>query len=343
MFNDSNFLQDFFLQIANQNQQQHFVFIVAKPFSTTQKNITTIVVKQPVSNMLALRFFYDIKLPIILKKYKPNILVQLNGFCSLSTSIPQLLLLLNTTQPISKKRITKATHIITNALATKNNIAESYQIDTNKIDVVYGAAQPLFKPLNADEILQTKDGFADGREYFLFVSDKDSSNNIINVLKAFSLFKKWQRSNMKLVVVGGLDENIAIKIATYKYKDDVVLLGNVAATILPKIMASAYCVLYPTLTENFAIPILEAMQSGVPIIASNLSGIKEVGGNAIFYINPNSSDEMAEQMQLIYKDEILRSKLIKDGLLQVTKFNHINTAILIDKVIAKFSHPNVSD
>lgn len=151
-----------------------------------------------------------------------------------------------------------------------------------------------------------------------------NDDNLMNVLKAFSLFKKWQHSNMKLLVVGSLTEQkntIADKLKTYKYRDDVVLLNSVDEITLAKLTASSYCVLYLSFLENFAVPIIEAMQSGVPVIASNVSSMKEVGGDIALYANPNSSDEIAEQMQLIYRDEILRSKLIKDGLQQATQFS----------------------
>ena len=164
---------------------------------------------------------------------------------------------------------------------------------------------------------------------FLVVANTLSTAHFIDILKAFSLFKKWQQSNMKLLIAAGVNttkKDVAEKKNTYKYKDDVVLLANDDEAILAKIMAAAYCVLYPQVSVDFNTPIVEALQVGVPVIATNDSNIKELAAEAAIYINANSPEALAEKMQLIYKDEILRSKLINTGLLQAKKFNW-NTAI----------------
>ena len=116
-------------------------------------------------NALALKYFYEIKLPLLLKKHQPDILIQMNEWCSLASSIPQLLVLKELPTK-NLKHIVKAKHIITTSQHIKKELIEKHKVEDNKIDVVYAAAKPIFKPLHFEQILQTKDGFADGREYF---------------------------------------------------------------------------------------------------------------------------------------------------------------------------------
>jgi glycosyltransferase involved in cell wall biosynthesis len=138
------------------------------------------------------------------------------------------------------------------------------------------------------------------------------------------MFKKWQYSNMKLLIEGSLiykNEDFVNKIKTYKYRDDVLLLGSLSKTQIATITASAYCVLYTPKASGFVSPIIAAMQSGVPIITMNNIGMQETGGNIPLYSNSNQPEDIAEQMQLIYKDENLRTNLMQKGVEQASKFS----------------------
>jgi glycosyltransferase involved in cell wall biosynthesis len=343
----ASFVLEIFKRIANQQPQHQFVFIFDRRVLTDfgfAKNITSVVISPKVKDIVSSKYWYDIKLPFGLMKYKPDLLVQTTGFCSLTTSIPQLLILQDLAfkhypnhiaqnqlayyKYFTQKFIDKSKHIITLSCFSKKDIESSYNVEHNKIGVVHSAARPIFKPLDYNEIEQVKDGYADGRAYFLFVGGFHPRKNLMNVLKAFSLFKKWQRSNMKLLIAGAVAvqyDDILIKLKTYKYKDDIVLLDYVDETKLARITAATYCVLYPSFFEGLSVPIIEAMQCAVPIITSNNSSMPEIGGNAALYVNPDEPNDLAEKMQLIYKDENLRSKLIEKGLRQAATFNW-NTA-----------------
>jgi glycosyltransferase involved in cell wall biosynthesis len=158
----------------------------------------------------------------------------------------------------------------------------------------------------------------------------------MNLLKAFSLFKKWQNSNMKLLVAGRLAwkyVNLIEKLKTYKYRDDVVLLGYVSEEQLQQLTASAYALVYPSLFEGFGLPILEAMQSAVPVICSQTSSMPEVGGDAALYVDPQNPDDIAKQMLKLYKDEALREEMIKKGLERAKEFSWNRSAELLWNLI----------
>ena len=78
--------------------------------------------------------------------------------------------------------------------------------------------------------------------------------------------------------------------------------------------------IYPSFYEGFGIPVLESLWSGLPVITSNTSSLPEVGGDAVYYVNPQSAEEIAEGMRRIYNDEQFANALRKKGWQQAQKF-----------------------
>lgn len=141
---------------------------------------------------------------------------------------------------------------------------------------------------------------------------------------------------MKLVIAGRLAwqyETFIEKLKSFKYRNDVVLTGYINDGTLADLMGSAYALVYPSLFEGFGVPIIEAMQSGTPVITSNTSSMPEVGGDAVLYANPTDVDDLAKQMMLIYKDEKLRTALIEKGFVRAKEFSWDVSAVKLWELI----------
>jgi glycosyltransferase involved in cell wall biosynthesis len=218
----------------------------------------------------------------------------------------------------------KATRIATVSTFSKNDISTRYGIDPSKIDIVYNGAHDEYKPLDHNTREQVKKQYADGCEYFVFAGALHPRKNIVNLLKAFVVFKKRQHTNIKLVIVGRLAwkyEEVEQMKAEMEFKDDVKWVGYMNVDELSKVMGGAYALVYASLFEGFGIPILEALQCGVPAIVSNTSSMPEVAGDAALLVDPTDVNDIADKMHLIYKDEHLRKKLIANAHEQVKKFD----------------------
>jgi glycosyltransferase involved in cell wall biosynthesis len=147
---------------------------------------------------------------------------------------------------------------------------------------------------------------------------------------------------MKLLVVGRLawqyNETIE-KLKSYKYRDEVKMLGYLPDDEVARVVAGAYSLVFPSYFEGFGVPILEAMQSGVPVITSFTSSMIEIGGDAALFADPDDPAEIAERLKTIFKDEALRSQLIEKGKLQAAKYSWDKTADLmwgaIEKAVTK--------
>ncbi len=351
------FVRESFRRLARKYQEHQFYFIFDRPYDEEfifEKNIKPILVEPAARQVFAFKYWYDISATRAVKKIKADVWVQPYGFCSLTSSIPQLLMVHDLAfkhfpQHISwhqflyykwgtPKFLKKATRVITVSEFSKQDILKHYPIDAAKISVISGAARSEFQTLDREAKDAVKTEYANGKEYFLFVGGIQPRKNLMNLLKAFSLFKKWQKSNMKLLVAGRLAwqyDDLIEKLKTYKYRDDVVMLKWVSDERLVKIMGAAYALVYPSYFEGFGLPILEAMQSSVPVITSNTSSMPETAGNAALFADPDDADAIAKQMLLLYKDEVLRNKKIESGKYRAASFSWDKTADqLWDNILA---------
>lgn len=336
------FVQHVFEKIARQHSTHRFVFLCNKDVKegfVSGENIEYFQIPSTSKNKLATKFWYDITLPLALKKIKPDVLIQTSGVCSITTNIPQVLILHDLKwYPFFRKNfLTKASHIITISQKLKEHLNKVTEVPDKKISIALNAAMHQFIPADADTKMQTKDGDADGREYFLLLDEKLPTPIIEQVLKAFSLFKKWQKSNMKLLIVEGKDKSeIEKKLETYKYKDDVILFKSINEGRLINLTAAAYCVLYPACYENNMAPVLNAQQTHVPAIVNDTEEMRAFFAHTVLYADYTSTEKIAQQMQLIYKDELLRSQLIEKGVEHVKQFSWQQTTGNVWKAIKGF-------
>jgi len=308
----------------------------------------------PARHPLLWKYWYDVKIPAVLKKYAADVFVSADGFCSLITKVPQCIVVhdlaflhypshmkrshLFFLKKYTPKYLQKAKAISTVSEFSKKDILHNYNVDADKINVVYNAAREIFKPAPRDikEVIREK--YTSGREYFLYVGAIHPRKNLVNLLKAFSVFKKRQKSNLRLVLVGRLAwkyDSFIMDLKRYKYKHDVLLLGYLGEEELVKIIASAYALVYPSLFEGFGVPILEAMKCDVPVITSANSSMQEIAKDAALYTDPEKFESLAEKMMLIYKDENLRKQLIEKGKLIALDYSWQRTAELLWQSILK--------
>lgn len=345
------FVQQIVFQLVSRQTVHRFILIFGEEIPKDVPTLPNIIVIQsgkPPKHTTEFLHWYNLKLPLLLKKYTPNLIFHPFGFCSLVGKTPQVLAIhdlafLHYPSFIAKyhlwfykmftpKFIKKAVTVLTVSEFSKQDIIKHYKTLPQKIKVVYSAAKENFLPLGFNEQQLVKQQYAQGHNYFLVVGGIHPRKNVTTALKAFSIFKKWQQSNLKLVIVGRKAwqyQSFIKSLQTYKYKNDVVLTDYISTNELAKITASAYASIYPSFFEGFGVPIIEAMQSGTPIICSNNSSLPEIAGNAALFFDTNNSQALAEQMILLYKNEDLRSSLIQKGIVQAKQFSWQKTAQLV--------------
>jgi glycosyltransferase involved in cell wall biosynthesis len=315
-----NFILQTFGRITKTFTQHSFFFIFDEPHDASlifSKNVIPVVIKRAKLPLLS-QVVTDKKVAAVLKKYKAEVFVT-PTFISL-TNVPQCLIY---NKKISEKALTKAKAIVTPSAFSKDNIIEKYKIWADKIDVVYAACDEEFQPIDFIEREKLKEEYADGNEYFFYKDENASSDNLLNLLKAFSIFKKRQKSNMQLLFASTseFDPSFLEQLNLYKFKSDVKILGGISKSELANITAAAYAAIYFNNANTFYFPALEAIKCDVPVITSNAGVLPEIFSDAALYAKIENNKAFAEKMMLIFKDERLRRELIEKGKQQIKKFS----------------------
>ncbi len=335
-------------RIVRKHPEHEFVFFFDRPYDESfifAKNVTPVIVHPQARHPVLFYLWFEWAIPAMLRKYKIDMFLSTDSYMSLSTKVPTCLVIHDLAfehypdhfvtshrlywRHYSPRFARKATRIATVSTFSKEDIVKKYNISPDKIDVVFNGAHDEYQPLSFEEREQVKAQYADGCEYFVFAGAIHPRKNIANLLTAFVAFKKHQRSNMKLVIVGRPAwkyEEVEVMKESMPFKDDVKWVGYMNIEELSKVMAGAYALVYASLFEGFGIPILEALQCDVPGIVSNTSSMPEVAGDAALLVNPSDPSDIAEKMHLLYKDEALRAQLIKNARIQVKKFGWDSTA-----------------
>ncbi len=352
-----NFIDETLKRMVRDHPEHEFLFIFDRPFDPRfiyGPNVKGIVCGPPARHPLLWKLWYDLRVPALIKKWKADIFLSPDGFCSLTTSIPQCLVLHDLAylhfpgfnkrshryfyQRYTARFIRKAKTLVTVSEFSKNDILKHFPEAKNKVEIVYSGVKNIFSSLNLETRETIKQHITGGQDYFLYTGAIHPRKNLVNLLKAFSLFKKRQRSAMKLVLSGRLAwkyDGFLQDLRNYKYRDDVVLTGYVEDKELAEITAAAYAMVYPSLHEGFGVPVLEAMRSGVPVITSENSSMQEIAGDAALYANPVLPASIAEQMMLIYKDESLRKTLVEKGTVRSLPFTWERTSALLYEAMMK--------
>lgn len=329
------FFREMLNRVVKKYYEHEFIFIVdgsvIENFSFPE-NVRLVVINQRSKKPIFRRFWYDVKIPALLRKNKADMFVSFDGICSLTTEVPQCLFVhdlsfLTHPQFYKKsytgyykrntlKALKKAKVVISSSESLKQVIVSSYKIDGSRIDLICGAAGNAFVPVSDHQKKTTKEKYTDGKEYFLFSGNIHTASNLVNLLKAFSLFKKRMQSNMKLLIASrsiSQDKSFIENLKTYKYRNDVIVIEQIAESELANIAASAYALVYPSFSEGFAISVLESFQCATPVIALSGSSIQEIAKEAALYFDANDHKDISEKMMLLYKDENLRKQLIEKG------------------------------
>lgn len=338
-------------RITKNHPEHQFIFIFDRPFSDEfifSDNITPIVLSPPTRHPLLWLIWFELQIPRILKKYKADLFFSPDGYLSINSPVKQLAAIhdINFAHrpqdlPWLKAKYynyffprfsRKADRIVTVSSFSKNDIHRTYNIDNDKIDVVYNGVNTLYNPTSEEERKRTRASFSEGKNYFLFIGSLHPRKNITGLLRAFDAFKTAITSEVKLLIVGGsMFKTGEIKI-TYegmRHKQDVIFTGRLGNEQLHQVLGAALALTFVPFFEGFGIPVIEAMSAGVPVICSNTTSLPEVGGDAVIYIDPFDIPQIESAMTNLYQDKEVRDSLIESGFRQKEKFSWDKTAELV--------------
>ena len=347
------FLNEVLRIVINRNREHEFIILTqdadARKLFTTD-NVAHVRKHNALRQSLAVKMWYDLKLPAILKKYKADLYISFDGLCSMTAGIPQIILLNDLSFLIDspklgllrslfykrfmKQSLQKASTIICNSEISKKDVMLRYSVPANKIGVVYPAVKETFQPVNEAVKEEVRLKHSDGKNYFACTGAMRIREDLFNMLKAFSAFKKRQKSNWKLLLMGHphqYDKKFMDSLATYKYRSDVVVATGHERALLT---GSAYAVICEVYAECMAFPLLQALKCDVPVITADTPAAREIAGDNALYFDPADPGNIADSMMSIYKDESLRNALIEKGKVTANTFSFDKSATLFWEIIS---------
>lgn len=213
-----------------------------------------------------------------------------------------------------------ADKIVAVSECTKRDIIKYYNTSADKIEVVYQGCFSIFREKASEEKKQeVKAKYNLPNDFLLSVGSIEDRKNILLIVKALK-----QIPDIHFIAIGK-KRKYAEKVLKYAEENGlshrVHLISNVPLTDLPAIMQSCKIFIYPSLYEGFGIPIIEALNSAVPVIGATGSCLEEAGGPDSVYVNPHDDTELASQVNRLLNNEEERERMVKKGLEYVQRFS----------------------
>lgn len=214
----------------------------------------------------------------------------------------------------------EADRIIAVSECTKRDITLFGNVPPEKIDVIYQSCGTRFKLRESEKKLQeVHTRYMLPERYIVNVGTIEERKNVLLAVKALRLLP----DDISLVIVGK-PTAYALKVGKYIMKNGLAgrvhMLHNVPHDDLPAIYQMAEASVYPSRYEGFGIPIIEAIQSGLPVVACTGSCLEEAGGNDTIYVDPDDTYGMAEAVKKVLKGAPGREERIARSMQYITRF-----------------------
>ncbi|MCK5693119.1 MAG: glycosyltransferase family 4 protein, partial [Bacteroidales bacterium] len=242
---------------------------------------------------------------------------------------------------IYEKKVRSGTRVASRVIAaseqTKQDIIRFLNVDESRIRVVYQGCHRQFYSRVGEETMQnTHQRFALPSEYLLYVGTIEERKNLLKIVQALH----HGNIDFPLVVVGRKTAyfNQVKQFIERTGLSNVYFLDQVQASDLPAIYQGSSGFIYPSSYEGFGIPVLEALNSGVPVITSRGGCLEETAGKGGLLIDPTDQEEMIHAIRQVLETSALRDRLIREGGAHALKFREEQTIPSLYNVYLECMH-----
>jgi glycosyltransferase involved in cell wall biosynthesis len=234
-------------------------------------------------------------------------------------------------QRMIRRSLTRGDRIIAVSQTTRDDLMQHFDVDGRKIRVVYNGVEDTFRRrLPPDELQRWLRDLGIAQPYLLFVGNPAKPHkNLDTVVQAYARARRMAQFDAPLICVGsrhGSEFKIRQRAEYLGIGDKVRLVGHVAHEALPAIYQGATLFLYPTLYEGFGLPVIEAMASGVAVITSNTSALKEIAEGYALLVDPLDLDGIAKAIAHLMGSPERRAAFAERGVRRADDFRWSETA-----------------
>ena len=214
--------------------------------------------------------------------------------------------------------------IVTSSTFTSVELISRFALDEKKVKIIPpGLAGRFLEDVPDAELKATRERFSLPPSFLLFVGAQEPRKNLVRFVEALKIVH-LHGPQIPLVLVGpeGEDsEAVRAKAQKLGIGSRVITTGYLQERDIRNAYRLATAFVLPSLCEGFGMPLVEAMASGLPVTASQVSAIPEVCRDAAVYFQPENAEDMAEKVISVIKDEDLRERLIVRGKERARDFN----------------------
>ena len=215
-----------------------------------------------------------------------------------------------------------ANRIVAVSNCTKRDIVKFYNINPDKIDVIYQNCHAIFgQEIPSYEIIRVKMAYNLPDKFMLFVGTIEARKNALLAVKALPHVSP----DIHMVIVGRKTpyiNDIYNFVNSNKLNNRVHFIHDMDITDLPAIYRLARLFVFPSRYEGFGIPILEALTTGTPVVAATGSCLEEVGGPTSIYIEPDDTQAMVKAVKEVFANDELYNRMKNEGLQYIKRFDN---------------------
>jgi glycosyltransferase involved in cell wall biosynthesis len=223
------------------------------------------------------------------------------------------------------RSVRQADRIISVSQSTARDLQRVFEVPGSKIEVIHHGVGPAYRPQEPRVAAeQVANKYRVSKDYVLTVGTVVPHKNLITLVEAMRILRERGELSFQLLVVGAKGRRNARLLDAVQRSgltgEDIRFLGFVPEEDLPMLYSGACAFVFPSLYEGFGLPLLEAMACGVPIVASDISSIPEVVGDAGLLVPPAQPEAFAEAILRVRTDKDLRRMMIEKGVRRAACF-----------------------